>query len=124
MLGWMLLGAAGLAVLGKVSDNTKAENNSFQNSTKANNYSQYVTLQLVAMPEYETYIYVDDLLFCRVHHENPHSYVVNDIPVGCKLSDGTLWEGQIALYFRWTCLPDCAVPELEADYRRNNRRLS
>ena len=41
-----------------------------------------------------------------------------------QLSDGTLWEGQIALYFRWTCLPDCAVPELEADYRRNNRRLS
>ena len=41
-----------------------------------------------------------------------------------KVSDGTLWEGQIALYFRWTCLPDCAVPELEADYRRNNRRLS
>ena len=40
------------------------------------------------------------------------------------LSDGTLWEGQIALYFRWTCLPDCAVPELDADYRRNNRRLS
>lgn len=40
------------------------------------------------------------------------------------VSDGTLWEGQIALYFRWTCLPDCAVPELEADYRRNNRRLS
>ena len=41
-----------------------------------------------------------------------------------KMSDGTLWEGQIALYFRWTCLPDCAVPELDADYRRNNRRLS
>ncbi len=41
-----------------------------------------------------------------------------------KVSDGTLWEGQIALYFRWTCLPDCAVPELDADYRRNNRRLS
>lgn len=41
-----------------------------------------------------------------------------------ELSDGTLWEGQIALYFRWTCLPDCAVPELDADYRRNNRRLS
>ena len=41
-----------------------------------------------------------------------------------EVSDGTLWEGQIALYFRWTCLPDCAVPELEADYRRNNRRLS
>ena len=41
-----------------------------------------------------------------------------------RMSDGTLWEGQIALYFRWTCLPDCAVPELEADYRRNNRRLS
>ena len=40
------------------------------------------------------------------------------------MSDGTLWEGQIALYFRWTCLPDCAVPELDADYRRNNRRLS
>ena len=41
-----------------------------------------------------------------------------------EMSDGTLWEGQIALYFRWTCLPDCAVPELDADYRRNNRRLS
>lgn len=41
-----------------------------------------------------------------------------------QVSDGTLWEGQIALYFRWTCLPDCAVPELDADYRRNNRRLS
>ena len=41
-----------------------------------------------------------------------------------QMSDGTLWEGQIALYFRWTCLPDCAVPELDADYRRNNRRLS
>ena len=41
-----------------------------------------------------------------------------------RMSDGTLWEGQIALYFRWTCLPDCAVPELDADYRRNNRRLS
>ena len=41
-----------------------------------------------------------------------------------QLSDGTLWEGQIALYFRWTCLPDCAVLELDADYRRNNRRLS
>lgn len=41
-----------------------------------------------------------------------------------EVSDGTLWEGQIALYFRWTCLPDCAVLELDADYRRNNRRLS
>lgn len=41
-----------------------------------------------------------------------------------KLSDGTLWEVLTALYFRWTCLPDCAVPELDADYRRNNRRLS
>ena len=41
-----------------------------------------------------------------------------------KMSDGILWEGQIALYFRWTCLPDCAVLELDADYRRNNRRLS
>ncbi len=41
-----------------------------------------------------------------------------------EVSDGTLWEGQIALYFRWTCLPDCAVPELDADYRRNKSRLS
>lgn len=41
-----------------------------------------------------------------------------------KVSDGTLWEVLTALYFRWTCLPDCAVPELDADYRRNNRRLS
>ena len=49
---------------------------------------------------------------------------VNLICVEDGMSDGTLWEGQIALYFRWTCLPDCAVPELDADYRRNNRRLS
>ena len=41
-----------------------------------------------------------------------------------SMSDGTLWEVLTALYFRWTCLPDCAVPELDADYRRNNRRLS
>ena len=41
-----------------------------------------------------------------------------------RMSDGTLWEVLTALYFRWTCLPDCAVPELDADYRRNNRRLS
>lgn len=41
-----------------------------------------------------------------------------------RVSDGTLWEVLTALYFRWTCLPDCAVPELDADYRRNNRRLS
>lgn len=41
-----------------------------------------------------------------------------------QVSDGTLWEVLTALYFRWTCLPDCAVPELDADYRRNNRRLS
>ena len=41
-----------------------------------------------------------------------------------EVSDGTLWEVQTALYFRWTCLPDCAVPVLDADYRRNNRRLS
>ena len=43
---------------------------------------------------------------------------------GEEMSDGTLWEVLTALYFRWTCLPDCAVPELDADYRRNNRRLS
>ncbi len=49
----------------------------------------------------------------------PEDFILNPI-----MSDGTLWEGQIALYFRWTCLPDCAVPELDADYRRNNRRLS
>ena len=40
------------------------------------------------------------------------------------LSDGTLWEGQTALYFRWTCLPDCAVSELAADSQRIDRRLS
>ena len=50
--------------------------------------------------------------------------VMDEIGLNHKLSDGTLWEGQIALYFRWTCLPDCAVPVLDADYRRNNRRLS
>lgn len=38
-----------------------------------------------------------------------------------QLSDGTLWEGQIALYFRWTCLPDGAVPELAAGSRRDDR---
>lgn len=54
-----------------------------------------------------------------------YMFVTHDLSVVRHiLSDGTLWEGQIALYFRWTCLPDCAVPELDADYRRNNRRLS
>ena len=38
-----------------------------------------------------------------------------------RMSDGTLWEGQIALYFRWTCLPDGAVPELAAGSRRDDR---
>ena len=41
-----------------------------------------------------------------------------------RMSDGTLWEGQTALYFRWTCLPDGAVPELAAGFSRNDRRLS
>ena len=49
--------------------------------------------------------------------------ILGIIAVGI-VSDGTLWEVLTALYFRWTCLPDCAVPELDADYRRNNRRLS
>ena len=37
------------------------------------------------------------------------------------VSDGTLWEVQTALYFRWTCLPDGAVPELAAGSRRDDR---
>lgn len=41
-----------------------------------------------------------------------------------QVSDGTLWEVQTALYFRWTCLPDGAVPELAAGFSRNDRRLS
>ena len=41
-----------------------------------------------------------------------------------KMSDGTLWEGQTALYFRWIYLPDCAVPELAAGSRRDDRKLS
>ncbi len=36
MIGWLL---AGLAILGKVSDNTKAEMNSFQKSGKYSNYN-------------------------------------------------------------------------------------
>ena len=47
-----------------------------------------------------------------------------DIVRKCSVSDGTLWEGQTALYFRWTCLPDGAVPELAAGFSRNDRRLS
>ena len=50
--------------------------------------------------------------------------LIIDVDQQDKMSDGTLWEVLTALYFRWTCLPDCAVPELDADYRRNNRRLS
>ena len=46
------------------------------------------------------------------------------ISSGQLVSDGTLWEGQTALYFRWTCLPDGAVPELAAGFSRNDRRLS
>ena len=51
-------------------------------------------------------------------------YIENEKYIVTCVSDGTLWEVQTALFFRWTCLPDCAVPELAADYRRNNRRLS
>lgn len=97
MIGWLLAGVAGLAILGKVSDNTNAENNSFQKSAKVNNYNQYVTLQLVAMPEYEIHIFVDDLLFCRTHAERPHSYIVNDIPVGCKLTEYRKYVGRYEL---------------------------
>ena len=43
---------------------------------------------------------------------------------GDPVSDGTLWEVQTALYFRQTCLPDCAVSELAADSQRIDRRLS
>lgn len=48
----------------------------------------------------------------------------DEFTVTQQVSDGTLWEGQIALYFRWTCLPDGAVPELAAGFSRNDRRLS
>ena len=63
---------------------------------------------------------------CAVERTNlGHDTVANNIiGVQPEMSDGTLWEVLTALYFRWTCLPDCAVPELDADYRRNNRRLS
>ena len=71
---------------------------------------------------------LDGYLFTGGHDVDPQMYgeePVSACGVCCpQMSDGTLWEGQIALYFRWTCLPDCAVLELDADYRRNNRRLS
>ena len=104
MIGWLLAGVAGLAILGKVSDNTNAENNSFQKSAKVNNYNQYVTLQLVAMPEYEIHIFVDDLLFCRTHAERPHSYIVNDIPVGCKLTEYRKYVGRYELAKSSECI--------------------
>ena len=96
-------------------------------------------------PEQEIVVADADGIICGfavVHHiykaENPFMFERDFIDVdefcvderfrrqgiATEMSDGTLWEGQIALYFRWTCLPDCAVPELDADYRRNNRRLS
>ena len=46
------------------------------------------------------------------------------IQIQLEMSDGTLWEGQTALYFRWIYLPDCAVPELAAGSRRDDRKLS
>ena len=48
----------------------------------------------------------------------------SEVAFNDKLSDGTLWEGQTALYFRWIYLPDCAVPELAAGSRRDDRKLS
>ena len=104
MLGWIALGAVGLAVLGKVSDNVNAEKNSFQNSGKGSKYSQYVTLHLVATREYETHIYVDDLLFCRTHLESPRPYIVNDIPVGCKLTEYRKYVGRHELALQSECI--------------------
>lgn len=121
MLGWIALGVAGLAIIGKVSDNTKAENNSFQNSGKGNNYFQYVTLQLVATREYETHIFVDDLLFCRTHLENPHVYKVNDIPVGCKLTEYRKYVGR----FELAKFSECIVrpgPDVEVYTRKKGNR--
>ena len=67
----------------------------------------------------------DGVFTVKVYSDQSYEGVtIRPFYVKTNMSDGTLWEEQIALYFRWTCLPDCAVPELDADYRRNNRRLS
>ena len=63
-------------------------------------------------------------VFTREQLESHDKLVCENFKSRVMVSDGTLWEVLTALYFRWTCLPDCAVPELDADYRRNNRRLS
>lgn len=121
MLGWIVLGVASLAILGKISDNAKAEQNSFQNSENRNNYSRYVTLQVIATREYETHIYVDDMLFCRTHLENPHSYIVNDIPVGCKLTEYRKYVGryELAKYSECIVKPGPGVEVYTS--RRGNR---
>ncbi len=104
MLGWLALGAVGLAIVGKVSDNANAEKNSFQKSGKYSKYSQFVALQLIATREYETHVYVDDLLFCRTHKETPRSYMVNDIPVGCKLTEYRKYAGHSELALQGECI--------------------
>ena len=48
-------------------------------------------------------------------HTNSHPY---------NMSDGTLWEVRTALWFRQKHISDCAAPVSDADYQRDNRRLS
>lgn len=56
-------------------------------------------------------------------YPNTEADVLQNVSIDI-VSDGTLWEVQTALYFRWTCLSDGAVPELAAGFGRNDRRLS
>ena len=91
----------------KILDKGETDTVEFKSWIKARNPKEIIALA------------VDELIAFANHKGGTVYFGVED-----KLSDGTLWEGQIALYFRWTCLPDCAVPELDADYRRNDRRLS
>ena len=111
---------------------------------KSGRFNNRLLCEIIKHPDFiklmaDTEIYVDGIATMQIKNMNDWLDAVrlqiiqqknpdaNDLylkVLESSLSDGTLWEVLTALYFRWTCLPDCAVPELDADYRRNNRRLS
>ena len=103
MIGWLVAAATAALAVKYVKDG-KAEKSSFQRSGKDNNYSRYVTMQVISTREYEAHIYVDGLLFCRTHRESPYGYLVNDIPVGSKLSVYRKYAGRSELALFSECI--------------------
>ena len=55
---------------------------------------------------------------------NDKEIIINNLKIMNRVSDGTLWEGQTALYFPCFCLPDGTVVWVTADCDRSNCTLS